>query len=395
MEFATTLYDHLHRREPFCFSKFNDGEQALLSPWSVASRGHQATSDLLRVRLFEALIYTHPRYYLGLPCPNCNSAAHTGASTLRYGSARMPPGAPHANVLINCNVGDTVRTLKEALPSYPSVHLVVADGADVATLERELGLTFGSVLRVPADNGFDAAYPLLKNASFQEGACVLLCCGPLGRVLAHEWFRASGHRITCLELGSLFDPVSQNKAYMYHYGGLGPCPHCNPRPDHGGAFTSYITASTEVEHWYVPLATVINQYRVPAKSMVLYFGRRGMEYERRLALCFAEVLEDRARLLRAVHGEYPDRWEAGLYLYEMTREWEILADLMGRPLPPMNEHTDRAVYDWRVYSVVAVEAWYNQRKDLGKIACEKLLEPTRPVPDDHRDMARRNISYYE
>ncbi len=394
MDLAQTLYGHLRQKEPFCFSKFNDGEWSLLAPNTTASRGHQKTSDLLRVKLFEALIHTHPRYYLGLPCPNCNSAAHTGAATLRCGTPRAPADHPLANALINCNVGETVRTLKEVLPSYPSVHIVVSHQADVSALQKELGVTFASTLRVPANNAFDPAYRVLAPSRFENGACVLLCCGPLGRVLAHEWFLSHEHNITCLELGSLFDPITQNKAYMYHYGGLGPCPHCNPRPDHDGAFTSYLTASTQSEHWFMPLRRIIEEYRVPSRCMAAYLGKKGREYERRLCLALGAQGEERERLLREVHTDFPDRWEAGTYLFDMRREWRVLQDLMTRQEGPKSELTDHEVYSWRVYAFAAVEAWYNGRLDLGLKACERLLEPERSVPEEQRDMAMRNISYY-
>ena len=42
-----------------------------------------------------------------------------------------------------------------------------------------------------------------------------------------EWFEKN-KSLTCLELGSYFDPLLNNKSYMYHTGNLLYCNICNP-----------------------------------------------------------------------------------------------------------------------------------------------------------------------
>jgi predicted O-methyltransferase YrrM len=56
---------------------------------------------------------------------------------------------------------------------------------------------------------------------------VICLCGPLGRVLCYEWFKANP-KLTCLELGSLFDPFLKNRSYAYHTQNHTPCYGCFP-----------------------------------------------------------------------------------------------------------------------------------------------------------------------
>ena len=80
----------------------------------------------------------------------------------------------------------------------------------MARFGRCTGLAPHRVLRVPATDSYPAGFDEHADAwrGVEPGDVVLLCAGPLGRLLAVRWF-ARQPRATYLELGSFFDPELQ------------------------------------------------------------------------------------------------------------------------------------------------------------------------------------------
>jgi hypothetical protein len=48
----------------------------------------------------------------------------------------------------------------------------------------------------------------------EPGSLVFVSCGPLGRILTKEWFEWD-RSLTILEVGSVFDPMTQNVWRQY------------------------------------------------------------------------------------------------------------------------------------------------------------------------------------
>ena len=83
------------------------------------------------------------------------------------------------------------------------------------------------VIEVEEKYAFDTDYKRIKYEwkNFKDGDLVICLCGPLGRVLCYEWFK-SNPTLTCLELGSFFDPLLKNRTYLYHTGNHKFCEEC-------------------------------------------------------------------------------------------------------------------------------------------------------------------------
>ncbi len=385
MQNVNILYDHLRQHVPFAFSKFNDGEHVLLSPNSCASRGQQDTSDLMRIKLFETLIWKHEKYYLGLPCNFCYPEMRRIDEWIRGNDDPFFP----ANVLINSNIKSTIDVLKEVLPTYAKVVIVASEAAKVERIEQYFGIKFYDIIRTRNKNAFDASYAELNGKRFDDGTLVLLCCGPLGRVLVYEWFKANPN-LTCLELGSMFDPLTQNKAYMYHYGGVRKCPECNPWISES-VFTDEMHADTFLDHYYyIPIAS----HCMPYESLAFYFDIKQMHFEREW-LEFNHCKDKQTdEWLKSMHDKYPDRTEPGFLLFERTKNFEVLQQLFERlPRGRTNEFSDGDIYSWKVSLAMSIEAWYHGRKDLGQAACSKLI-CSQNIPDHVRASAEYNIRWY-
>jgi hypothetical protein len=80
---------------------------------------------------------------------------------------------------------------------------------------------------LPKKNAWDV-YDSIKKADteFQKDDIIILSCGPMGRVLACEWFSQNSN-CTYLDLGSTFDPYTRNVWHNCHKGKLKFCKECN------------------------------------------------------------------------------------------------------------------------------------------------------------------------
>jgi hypothetical protein len=208
----------LYANKPFAFSKFNDGEiGAIMDPAAVVSRGFQQSSKEMAQKLLEALTFSHPDYHIGIPCSRCYPEHH------KFARARVKGRVLSANLLINANAWVTTTALRYVLP-FRRVHMVVSEQADVS----RLWFKPVNVVKVPDRDAWQSYHNLLTfSQKFGDGDVVLLCCGPLGRVLVYDWFRENPN-ITYLELGSMLDPVTKKRAYMYHLDSFPLCPECYP-----------------------------------------------------------------------------------------------------------------------------------------------------------------------
>jgi hypothetical protein len=69
------------------------------------------------------------------------------------------------------------------------LHLVVSTLGNTSRFQACTGLTPDRVLRVPPLDGYPAGYEMHRDGwrDVAAGDVVLVCAGPLGRILAAEW----------------------------------------------------------------------------------------------------------------------------------------------------------------------------------------------------------------
>lgn len=218
------LYELLMNETPFCFVKVNDGEMTVIEDENgLASRGAQQSSPELSRKMKEVLLHRQQNYFVGIPCSRCWSRARQLAEKLLNGRKE---NIMLANAMINTNVTNTMNLLREILPGK-KITIVHSSDSDPSAL-KVLNIHFRNCISVPTRNGWDN-YNKIKDLyqNLEKGEYVLFCCGPLGRVLAKEWFEKRPD-VTCLELGSFFDPLTRGYMYLYQNNTLWLCPECNP-----------------------------------------------------------------------------------------------------------------------------------------------------------------------
>ena len=135
-----------------------------------------------------------------------------------------------ATVFINSNYVDARRVLLRYLTRNPDrhVHMVVSDEADMDAFATGTDIRPTSVTRISSRNAFPKGYHdnINNTQHHMPGDIVILCAGPLGRILATEWFLMRPET-TYLELGSFFDMDLYGKSFgANYYNRSGNVPHC-------------------------------------------------------------------------------------------------------------------------------------------------------------------------
>ena len=231
MEKAELLYTRLKENIPFAFLKLNDGEIKGLKPDATGiSRGAERSSELMALKLTEALNFRKNNYYIGLPCTRCQASYYTDAINIisHEGECDLS-NVLSANVLINSNLDKTIDVLKEYMGEKRIVIVTNAKNSANITELEQLNIKPYKIIEVAEKYAFETDYERVKDEwkTLQNGDIVMCLCGPLGCVLCYEWYKANP-QLTCLELGSMFDPLLQSRTYLYHTGNHQYCEECYP-----------------------------------------------------------------------------------------------------------------------------------------------------------------------
>lgn len=231
MEQVEILYNHIKKNEPFCFIKMNDGEISALDPNSQGmSRGDEKSSELMSTKLKEALNYRENNYYIGLPCIKCNNNHYNNAiNHINIENDDKFKNVLSANILINTNVNKTLDVLSNYLKNRRVV--IVTNTTNLKNIHKleKINIHPYRTIEVSEQFAFDTDYNKIKDlwTELSNNDFVICLCGPLGRVLCYEWFKYN-NSLTCLELGSFFDPLLKNRTYLYHTGNHQYCDSCYP-----------------------------------------------------------------------------------------------------------------------------------------------------------------------
>lgn len=234
MDKADIIYNHIKNNEPFCFIKMNDGEISALDPYSEGmSRGDERSSELMANKLKEALNYRNSNYYIGLPCIKCNNHHYNNAiNHININNEDTLTNVLSANVLINTNVNKTLDVVSNYLKNRKVV--IVTNTTNLKNIHKleKVNIIPYRTIEVSEQFAFDTDYNKVRDLwkELTDGDFIICLCGPLGRVLCYEWFKYN-NTLTCLELGSFFDPLLKNRTYLYHTGNHQYCDSCYPSID--------------------------------------------------------------------------------------------------------------------------------------------------------------------
>ena len=231
MNKATILYDNIINNIPFCFIKLNDGEcDAIDNTEASLSRGYEKSSSLMSQKLLESLNYQAYNYFIGIPCSKCQNRTYNISQ--KYLNTKNYENILNANILINSNVDKTIDILSTYLKERNIIIITNEKmNNNIKNLEK-INIFVKKVIIVAEKYAFKQDYEKIKDEwkNIENNSVIICLCGPLGRVICYEWFK-NNNTLTCLELGSLFDPLLNNKSYLYHTGNHQFCDECFPSND--------------------------------------------------------------------------------------------------------------------------------------------------------------------
>ena len=404
------LLGMIQTHTPFAFSKMNDGELSLIQKrQEPASRGAQPFNEELSEKLLLALQHQQPNYFVGVVCSKCYPSMHAFATA--HTASRL-----NANVLINHNFFTTWRVFLEVLPKRQVV-LVCTENARVDDLPVFKPYI---VFKVPHQDGWKA-YERLKDAwsVCQPNDVVLFCCGPLGRVLVYEWFR---HRpeLTCLELGSFWDPWLVKRCYSYHTNTLGECTECNNHDilthDHFGIVKHLLHLSTSVERIYwsdVTLPSILHRYHNdPRRAQVYYHiaaktaesARHRWYYEWMIThLTFEfekfstdDYVEERVQLLESIDPDPIDAvFDLQKHLHNTNRRIEWLTRCAKVPYGTIkNKHfLNEEMYTYKILDELVVVCYYSGKFQQSYDWWKELMTRYDQIPSHHQARCKDNGRY--
>ena len=200
----------LRDKVPFAFSKFADGEWAIIDSTYIDlldkyngefkydpedSKYHNP-----RHRLIDSFTNVAENYFVGIACPCC-----VGSKT--FDAMKIQSGQPEsaltwANLWVNNNYQFYMRNIIKLYRQY-DVILVCHEKADISGLPFDVDETF----RVDKDAWLDSnciVEKLKDKHANSSGKLFLFAAGPFGNILASELFKHNNLN-TYLDIGSTLD----------------------------------------------------------------------------------------------------------------------------------------------------------------------------------------------
>jgi len=209
----------LLEKKPFSFSKYSDGEYAILKSfpitncdnWTFSPELHKKESKLL----LESFTYEHEDYHVGIGCPCCNPASMV--SWMR--DTAKTKNLTWANIFVNANYELFIR---ETLPIFTNWT------GDIFLFANEQGINNKLPFKTTKYFGVNMKAwqePFLshwiqvgeKKARESDGALFLFAAGPLGNILSYKLHKANPSN-TYLDIGSTISPWIVGKNRDYHFG---------------------------------------------------------------------------------------------------------------------------------------------------------------------------------
>ena len=205
------LFDRLHSRKPFAFSKYADGEWFMMRDIQINNNEFNYTNNdqFYRDKLIESFKYKHDDYYVGVSCPCCQGEAHWN---MKVASEQREDHLTFANIFVNSNYQFYVDNF---IPEYSNwdIHLVANKNAKIENLPFKVEKFY------PVENtAWKYNYPLIDEIKGLNlnNKLFLFACGPFGNMLAHQLWEHNQNN-TYLDIGSTLNPWLQSEGFKRDY----------------------------------------------------------------------------------------------------------------------------------------------------------------------------------
>jgi hypothetical protein len=211
------LKEKLIQRDHFAFSKFADGELAILRNIKITNCDNwtfvPAENSDEHKALMDSFTYVSSNYYIGICCPCCINISHVNwmRTTVRTHLVTW------ANLFVNSNYEDFK---KHFFPIFDSWEKPVILVATEKALGKRLPFRYDWLFPIGTEawKGVERIR-ILSHLSevvrLMDGALFLFSAGPLGNMLCSN-LNAINERNTYIDIGSTINPwtVGMNRGYL-------------------------------------------------------------------------------------------------------------------------------------------------------------------------------------
>ena len=211
------IYKKLKDEDHFSFSKYADGEYAILrnipitncDNWSFIPERH----EIERHYLLDSFQYNHLNYYVGISCPCCQPMDHVKWMRDNVRTENVT----WANIFVNDNYSFFVDHFLPVFNNWSGSVTLVAfkDGLNKSMpfkVNNYIPLNIGSWLNPDLEKIIEISSEL---ACKENNQLFLFSGGPLGNILAHQLHLVNKNN-TYLDIGSTINPwiVGNNRGYL-------------------------------------------------------------------------------------------------------------------------------------------------------------------------------------
>jgi len=208
------IFNKLKNKEKFSFSKYADGEYAILrnvsitncDNWTFDRNKHQHVHE----QLLESFTYKDSGYYVGISCRCCQPRDH-----IDWMRSKVTQNVTWANIFVNSNYEYYKNNF---ISEYANNDVVLFSRED----SRLNDLPFPVKEHVPiTKNAFLDNFDLIKNFNVEtyNNKLFLFCAGPLGNMLAAKFWEKNKNNIY-LDIGSTLNIylTEPNRGYLLGFG---------------------------------------------------------------------------------------------------------------------------------------------------------------------------------
>jgi len=206
------MFQRLKSESSFAFSKYADGEWAVMNDVSLNNNEFEKTEQtpqFYKNKLIESFQYKNENYFVGVSCPCCQGIE---SKKMILFSGQDDEHLTFANIFVNSNYPIYKNTFLKEYSKY-DVHLIANEKSKIENLPFKVEKFYPI--------GFNAwvkDYYLIDQIKQQnlKNKLFLFCAGPFGNLLAHQLFDANKNNIY-LDIGSTLNPWLQSEGFKRDY----------------------------------------------------------------------------------------------------------------------------------------------------------------------------------
>ncbi len=206
------IFDLFKKGSPFSFSKYADGEWAIINDFNLNNREFEntpLTPSFFKNKLIESFQYKDPNYYIGVSCPCCQGGE---AQKMIDFSGQHYQHLTFANVFVNSNYQIYKDTFIKEYKNY-DIHLIANEKSKIKNLPFKIEQFYPIGFSAWVNN-----YKLIEEIKQKNliNKLFLFCAGPFGNLLAHQLHETNKNNIY-LDIGSTLNPWLQSEGFQRDY----------------------------------------------------------------------------------------------------------------------------------------------------------------------------------